>query len=207
MKAKVKLGLAQKTVPAKVELARTIVLKMTGNINFQNPLPALGTLTNALDACEAAYSAAQTGGKQQTAELYDAEAVLDDVLTQLSLYVENISNGSDAIILSAGMDTKAAPLPAQQPSTPENLLVENATTANTLILQWNKANFAKMYVVEQNNDATNLPEGGWTMIAMQTQRKLVVDSLTSGSKYAFRVKAVGVAGKSGYCNPAVQRVL
>ncbi len=45
------------------------------------------------------------------------------------------------------------------------------------------------------------------MIAMQTQRKLVVDSLTSGNKYAFRVKAVGVAGKSGYCNPVIQRVL
>ena len=207
MKAKVKLGLAQKTVPAKVELARTIVLKMNGNINFPSPLPDLGTLTTALDACKVAFSAAQTGGKQQTAELYDAEALLDDVLTQLSLYVENISRGSDAIILSAGMDTKAAPVPAQQPATPENLLIENATVANTLVLQWNRSDFAKMYVVEQNNDASTLPENGWTMIAMQTQRKLVVDSLTSGSKYAFRVKAVGVAGKSGYCNPAIQRVL
>jgi hypothetical protein len=206
MKTRAKLGLATKSIPAKIELSNTIELKMTGNEKFPSPKPPLLEVKTATDELEKAYSLAQTGGKQQTAEMYQKEAVLDNLLTLLAGYVEGVADGNDAIILSAGMDVQSERTPAQLPDPPENLKVVNGAIENSLMLSWDNAKFAKVYQIEQNSNDL-LPENEWQIIAVQTKRKLEVTDLVSGKKYGFRIKAVGVKGTGGATNPVVQRVL
>jgi hypothetical protein len=57
--AKTKLGLGTLSVTHKVELARQIVIKMTGNANFTTPVPALAAITTAANSAETAFNNAQ----------------------------------------------------------------------------------------------------------------------------------------------------
>lgn len=54
--AKVKLGLRGLTVVQKVEYARQIVSKMTGNAVFPTPVPSLAAVNTAALAAETAYN-------------------------------------------------------------------------------------------------------------------------------------------------------
>jgi hypothetical protein len=179
---------------------------MTGNDKFPAPKPPLLEIKTATDELEKAYSLAQTGGKQQTAEMYQKEAVLDNLLTLLVAYVESIADGNDAIILSAGMDIQSEKTIALLPDPPENLKVVNGAISNSLTLTWDNTKFARVYIIEQNNNEL-LPENEWHLVAVQTKRKLEVVDLVSGKKYGFRIKPVGVKGTGGATNPVVQREL
>src|SRR3989344_8237196 len=106
MKKLVSLKLSKQTVPAKIENARHYVTLMTGNANFATPVPSLSVVSTAINNLETAYNSALGGGKVLTAIMHDKEAILDNLVTQLSHYVEATANGSDSIILSAGMNVK-----------------------------------------------------------------------------------------------------
>jgi hypothetical protein len=46
--ALVKLGFSRLSVPAKIQSARNIVAKMTGNAKFPTPVPTLASITTAV---------------------------------------------------------------------------------------------------------------------------------------------------------------
>ena len=109
---KVKLGLKGMSVSAKITLAETIVTKMTGNPNFVTPVPALAAITAKKTAALTAQNTAQvkySDSKGATEDLADAVKELDLIVTQAALYVENVSGGDVAKILSAGMSVKGSP--------------------------------------------------------------------------------------------------
>ena len=56
----VKLNLGQVTIPAKVELAQSIVTDVTGNEAFPTPMSALEAVTAAADALSVKSQAART---------------------------------------------------------------------------------------------------------------------------------------------------
>src|SRR5207249_512588 len=90
-----------------VEFGRHVKDFMTTNIAiFVTPNPALTTLTTATDDMETAFNNAADGGKLLTALLHDKEVIFDQVMTALGNYVDNIAQGSETVIKSAGMETK-----------------------------------------------------------------------------------------------------
>jgi hypothetical protein len=206
MKKFVSLRLSQKSVLAKIELGKTNVAKMTGNIYFPAPYPTLATLQNVVTICENASSLAMNGSKQQKAELDEAEAILDATLTQLGNYVDSIADGNETIILSAGFDTQSERVPAEVPDAPFLRSVANNNIPLSLRVKWDAVKFAKTYVVEMNDDES-LPIANWKQVAIQTQTVVFIDNLVSGKIYAFRIKAVGVKGIGMYSNVVYCRVL
>jgi hypothetical protein len=196
-KAKVKLDLSHKTVDNKIESARTYVISMTGNANFPSPNPALSIISSATNDLETANAAAKDGGKSKVAAMYVKEKILDDLITQLGHYVEATANGDASVILSSGMKVKNANTSTLAPQTPEKLTATASTTEGEVKLSWKISKGTKVYVVEQNNDAT-LATNNWVQVDMVTKTKITLTGLNSGQKYAFRVYAVGSGGKSAY---------
>ena len=197
--ALVKVGAARLPVADKIQFARQIVTQMTGNANFGSPVPTLGSLTAAANALESAYNAAQTAMAQARAAISvqdDAAAALDLLLMQEGNYVENASGGDRSKIESSGFAVRnlgSAPigdLPA-----PSNVDVTPNENAGTVNMRWRRVRGAYSYVVQKAVDAPSLE---WNTVADCTKSKVAVNTMVSGTKYWFRVAAVGAAGRSAW---------
>lgn len=217
--------LGERTVSNKVEYARNVILCMTGNSNFSMPNPPLATVTTAIDNLDDAAAAAVSGGKNKTNAMNSKEDVLDNLLSQLGNYVESTASaaaatGGDAktIITSAGMDYARPKNKAPLPLAPDG--VKAVSTAEGQIdLNWKGVKYSRAYVVEISSDVAAItPTSGttpvttrvfisWVITDVCTKSKCTITGLISGTKYAFRVYAVGTAGKGAVSVPVVVKVL
>jgi len=203
--SKVKLELSKKTVAQKIDLAKTIVAKMTGNASFTTPNPTLASITTAVNNLSTATAdlvAARKTVEAKMSAVTLAESALDSLLTQEGNYVENITNGDEAKILSAGMDVKRE---ASSTILPDKVASVNATigdSAGEIDLSWDKVSGAKSYVVETALSEMNPLE--WKHMVVSTRSKAEVGTLKTGTSYHIRVAAVGSAGQGPWSDPVVK---
>ena len=203
--AKVKLGLKGLSTSAKITLAGTIVTSMTGNPNFTTPVPALADITAKTTEMETAYNDARIQrqeAKTATEVSADLEKELDRILTQAALYVENVSAGDEAKILSAGMSVKDAGAPVGQLPPPLALSCMAGNKDGEIDLNWEPVRGARSYVIQMTTDP-NVPDS-WAPKANATESYAVILGLTSGGKYWFRVAGVGAAGQGAFSDPAAK---
>ena len=110
--ALVKLDWQRRTVADKLLKSEFITQQMTFNAaTFATPNPALADVDAARTDLSKAAVAAQAGGLALTLAKNEAETKLDQLISQLGAYVQNISAGDEAIILQAGMDVRKTPSP------------------------------------------------------------------------------------------------
>ncbi|HEX7414057.1 MAG TPA: fibronectin type III domain-containing protein [Bacteroidia bacterium] len=220
-KVKVSVRLYKLLVAAKVEFARGVVIAMTGNTNFTTPSPALSVITSAANSLDNAITAAQDRSRLHISQRKTADGVLDNLLAQLALYVENVSNNDANKILSSGMGVKHSAAASQVPDAPTKLSAVSTTNEGEVELKWHGVPKARVYVIEQSDDVSAVqtqPSTNpaplsarvfivWTQTDIITKTKLVVKGLVSGSKYAFRVYVVSAGGKSARTALVVVKVL
>jgi hypothetical protein len=200
--ALVKVGVTKMSVPAKIQFTRQIVLDMSDNPNFAAPSPALKTLSDAAAALEYAYNAAlqaRANAKMQTSVMGQKSAVLDSLLMQEASYVQNSSGGDKAKIESAGFDVRDTPTPIGQLPAPAEPKAAPSQNAGTINLTWKKVRGAKSYLVERAVDSNQRLE--WAAATTSTKTKAIVNTMTSGLRYWFRVAAVGSAGQGAWSEP------
>jgi hypothetical protein len=201
--SKIKLNLQRLTIPEKTVRAQQIVAALTGNANFTSPQPPLAQTTAAIEELNAAYLAAQTArqeAKNRTSLQNQKEEALDSVLGQLASYVESISGGDEAKITSAGMDVRSAQTATGDLPAPEGLSASAGDRDGEIDLSWDKVDRARSYVVERSPDPPT--STSWQHSAVATKSQATVGGLTSGTKYWFRIAAVGPNGQSPWSNPA-----
>jgi hypothetical protein len=202
--ARIKLNLSRLAVPEKIAKARQIVEALTGNTSFPTPNPALPAVTTAITDINSAFEAAQAArqsAKEKTSALNEKEDALDRLLTQLAGYVESVAGSNDQLVLAAGMDVKARPVaPTEKPAGPLSLNITAGDADGEIDLFWEPVASAKSYQIERSTD----PNGaaGWTHAGATTKAKATMNGLTSGTRYWFRVAAVGTAGQGGWSDPA-----
>ena len=203
--AKVKLDLRSLTIPAKVQFASQVVTAMTGNANFTTPAPALTVITSKAGTLETSYNdalAARQTAQQLTTVQNTAERDLELALTQLAAYVENASAGDAAKIQSAGMDVRAAGAPVGALPAPLGLVALVGDMDAELDLDWDSVRGATSYVVQKSPDP--ITSTSWQQAIVVTKSKGTVTGLVSGTKYWFRVAAVGAAGQGAWSDPATR---
>lgn len=186
------------SVPAKIQFTRQIVLDMSNNPNFAAPSPNLTTLSDAAAALETVYNAAlqaRANAKTQTSIMGQKSATLDLLLMQVASYVQNSSGGDKAKIESAGFDVRDTPTPIGQLPAPGEPKAVPSHHAGTINLSWKKVRGAKSYLVERAVDSDRLE---WAAATASTKSKAVVNTMTSGLRYWFRVAAVGSAGQGAW---------
>jgi hypothetical protein len=202
MSKRIKLELRQLDIPSKIKKAESIVACMTGNENFPYPDPTLSDLTKAYKDLETKYNEVQIArqtAQQKTAEMNASELELDSKLTHLATYVENKAKGNVIVIKSAGMDVRADSVPVGLPAKTEILYLTEAGHNGELKLKWSKVRGAKSYNIEISDNSKKSP--AWTVFDTTTKTKAVIRNLTSGTRYCFRVQAIGAAGKGPYSEP------
>jgi len=198
-RAKVKLGLGNMPIPGKIALAGQIVAAMTGNPNFTTPVPSLADVTTKKNTLMTASSDAdnkRVASKNATDVSADAESAIDLILTQIALYVENISAGDVTKISSAGMSVKDAAVPVGQLYPPLALSCMAGNNDGEIDLNWEPVHGANSYVIQMTTDP-NVPDS-WAPKANATESYAVILGLTSGNKYWFRVAGMGAAGQGAF---------
>lgn len=199
MSKKIKLGLNGLTVPELIALAQQITGAMNGNPNFTTPNPPLTTITDATKALQTAaeeVNAARMESKNKTIIQNQQEDKLQGLLRQLASYVDNISNGDEALITSAGMDVQAASSGVGEVGVPTGFTATVGDSDGEIDLSWNPVARAQSYVIESSPDAP--PAAKWMHQLATTKSKATLTNLTSGTRYWFRVAAIGSQGQGGW---------
>src|SRR5579863_2894878 len=86
-------------VPVLITYARSIVTTMTGNAAFPSPVPALATVSAAIDALEVAEKAALARTRGAVVARNERRTALIGLLQQLKAYIQamadaNVENGA-----------------------------------------------------------------------------------------------------------------
>jgi hypothetical protein len=189
-------------VSGKVGKGRNVIVGMTDNVHFPTPDVPLNTLKDATDLLENRYVAAQNGGKGNTALMHQAEEAWDDLMRKEAMYVERISDGDDAVILSAGFNISKQPVPAQRPE----FSAVPGEKSGTIILRRKAVKGAYAYSWQYSANALPETEDGWTYAKITGRASVELTGLTSVTKYWFRVAAVMADGASAYNDPIMQVV-
>jgi hypothetical protein len=204
--AKVKLNFRNLTVPEKVARAQQVVAALTGNSHFPTPHPALAEVSAAAAALAAAAEAAQAARREaqsRTAAREAREDELTQLITQLGGYVESVAGGDEALIMSAGLETRSEPTAdSSAPAAPETLTATTGDREREVELAWDTVRGARSYVVERATDPQ--AADSWTQAGVSPRSSLVVEGLESGKRYYFRVAAVTLNGQSPWSNHAVK---
>ena len=203
--AKVNLNLRNFTLPDKMQYATQIIKAMTGNANFKLPDPNLGDVQAAISSLQTTYTDANNLRQlsyAKTAEQNQQEKNVDMLLTALGNYVENASKGDEAIIKSAGIDTRAKAAPVGIPAMPLNLSAAEGDKNGQIKLKWKSVKGAKSYVVHRTTNVAD--DAQWMQEQVVTKAAAISTGLTSGTQYWYQVAAVGAAGQGAWSDPATK---
>ena len=201
-KAKIALRLGEQTPEEKVDSDTVIHGSMAEHaVVFPTPNPALTAYNTAISNVASRLTAISMMEQNLTTErslLADDVTELDNLTTQLAAYVENRADGDAATIQLAGFELANDPTPIGQLPPPQDLRGSTADIDGNVLLKWKRVHGARSYFVEC---ATN-PTGTWTQVGVSTRVSITATGLVSGTKYWFRVRALGAAGFSGWSDPA-----
>lgn len=204
--AKIRLNLSSLSIPQKIAKAQQIITALTGNAAFPTPSPTLETIATMIDGLESAFAHAQASrqtAKQHTTIQNQKEDNLDSVLTRLAAYVESVAGANEQMILSAGMDTRAAAVATTDPpAQPQGLTPTAGDRDGEIDLSWDTVTGSKSYVIDQSGDPVTPTT--WSHAGVSTKSNFTAKGLTSGSRYWFRVAAVNSNGQSGWSDPATK---
>jgi hypothetical protein len=203
--SKIKLNFSKLTIPEKLAKAQRIVDSMTGNASFPTPSPPLATVTTSITNLDTAYSTAQAArqtAKEKTSDQNEKEDGLDKIIVQLGAYVESVAGDDETVILSAGMDARAAGVsPSDIAGQPQGLTPTEGDHDGEVDLVWNKVRGVNSYVIERS---TGSQPTAWEHAGVSTRSSFTGGGLTSGARYWFRVAAVNSIGQSGWSDPATK---
>ena len=203
--ARIRLNLRRLSVTEKLAKGRQIVTAMTNNASFASPIPPLSEIATGLDELEKAFGLVQAARSEvatRSATQDNAEARLEQLLTQLAGYVESVAGKDDTLITSAGMETKAAPSAPAIPPPPDGVGATVGEHDGVIDLFWKRVPNARSYLIESSVDPA--APGSWTHVGIATSASKTVNNLTTGKRYWFRVAAVGAGGQSGWSEHATK---
>lgn len=201
---KIKLNLSNLPITEKIAKARTIITALTGNPDFTTPTPTLLVINGVTDDLETAAAKVQTTRQQLKSEVSkqnEREDIFGSTMSQLVGYVQSVAGEDEALIHSAGMDTKATTTKATSaPTAPPALSATAGDHDGEIDLTWDTVPLSKSYTIEKSGDPPT--DKSWTHAGVSTRSSFTVTQLSPGTRYWFRVAAVGTGGQSGWSDPA-----
>lgn len=177
--------------------SRNTVTAMTGNPNFANVVPVLADVTTANDNLAAAIAAfVQNPGPRERSERAQAFDVVKGMYLDLCAFVQAASNGSLAIIQSAGLEVKKSSTPVGELPAPAGLKARSTVFPGRIDIRWGGVAGRSGYNVFICTGDPDVP-ANWSHLVFTTRNHFSATDLTTGKMYYFRVNAIGAAGASG----------
>ncbi len=162
---------------------------MTGNVNFTTPTPTLPELKVGIDNFNNSLNNSVEGNKADTALKNQYRNELIDLLNNAGLYVQLYGKNNENILLSSGFDLQKAKSSIGALPKAQNIKVMPGEGVGTVKVSFSSIAGADSYLYEYTA-APITTDSIWTPIT-STKTNLIVESLTSGKQYAFKVAGVG----------------
>ena len=105
--------------------------------------------------------------------------------------MESAADGDAALIQSAGLGVQSTGSPTSSLTRPENVTASVGDDAGEIDVSWNRVERARNYIVECRLHPEGAVDGPWQAVKIVSRSKFTVTGLVSGSRYAFRVRALG----------------
>lgn len=174
-----------------LEMWRSVISKMTGNIHFPNPDIPIATQTAWCNMLEQAIIDAMSGNRFKIARRNELFEEAKDKYRIVANYVTKASGGDREIIRSAGMEERKGRMPSLIPGQVQGLKAVYAGVGKIKLL-WNTVSRHPFYHIQFTTDPLH---GEWQEVRPGTFRvKYMVESLTPGVLYFFRVYAENSLG-------------
>jgi len=206
--AKVKLGLQKLTPDQKVDLANTIKTAMTGNANFPTPNPPLATIATLITSAQTGINGHNSAKATEQTALATRDVnirALENGMTQLADYVQNVSGGDRVKIESAGMNVRDDGAPIGTPTQVLNLVLTEGDFEGTLDVAWDKVRGASSYEIQTSPDP--ITPTSWAFKQSASKSSATISGLTSGAKLWVHVRAIGAGNTPGpWSDPATKVV-
>lgn len=205
--AKVKLNLSR-SVPIQIDQGKNVAT-MSAEV-----MPPTAPLIVALQAANTDLETKQAAAVEKRHELNESYSALrDSQTTQRTAYnnlgglVQTDSDGGATYILSCGYGVRSNGTPAPPVEDPPNSLRTQVNgTPGKVVLSWRPPIGARSFEAQSTTDLSG--ESGWVSAPqMPTKSKIDFEGLTSGTRYAFRVRAWGNGMPGPWSTPVQQMVL
>jgi len=166
-----------------------VVESMTNNSHFDAPEPPLEEITTATNALITAIARTQNGSKTDTTIKQNCRTALELLLKREAEYVQSISGGSLAVILSSGFTPTKKRGKIGELTQATNLTIKPGGNRGSLLLSCDVVPHA-LYYVFSYTQAPVTPNSVWIQ-KTTTKHKLLIEGLISGTQYTFRVAGCG----------------
>lgn len=205
---KVKFSLLGLTETERVARVQDVVTHLTGNPAFTAPNPALAgvqtRITNAT-AKIAASLGATTTARNAIQEKRAAMELVENDYRLLGIYVENVADGDEAKITSAGYELRTPALPLGVPTVPLAVLASAGEFPGQLLVEWEAAS-GSVAIYEFQTTLDPMTEASWVARGTSTKTSASIVGLPSGEHVWVRVRATGSAGPGPYSDAASRTV-
>lgn len=199
----IKLDLSR-SVPKQLDQGKKVVtmskVVMTGT---QPLIDLLDTANIGLTDLQAAVLEARQGSVQASAALRAGAKSQVLAYGNLANHVQTVSEGDTSFILSTGYGVRASRVPYPPLEPPIDVRTRINGTPGQVTVSWKTVFGARNYEVQYTTDLSGAT--GWTSAPqMSGAGRLNVEGLTSGAKYAFRVRACANAMPGPWSGPVQQ---
>ena len=199
----VKLNISSITADKMLTRLSLHIAMLTGNANFPRTNPSIAELQTMWGDLKAAIDAVNAGNHALIPHRNNLLTDAEDMIRKLSYDIQNQSNGDFEKIKSSGFDVRKDKSPSYLPAQPANL--KSAAIGNGKIrLRWKSLPNADMYVMES---APNPVSGPWAVVDTSTRASFVIENLSPGQLYYFRVFGANSIGNGNPSDPVEQRCL
>jgi hypothetical protein len=202
--AKIRTNVSNLPDAALLVKASYIVTSLTNNPHFVNPVPPLTSVQTAIDAFDEALTNGKPG-KEGTIIKRSCRAKLENLLSDLGLFVQLASKGDEAILATSGFDLASKPMPIGVLPKPENFAVKPGDNKGSIKLSVMAIDGAKSYLYEYTK-APATEQSIWTRVPA-SRSSVTIDDLSSGSQYSFRAVGVGADPTKVYSDEIISYVL
>jgi hypothetical protein len=186
-----------------VAKVRNIIHLMTGNPAFPDPQPSLAEVAEACDELDVANRVASFNcGRCDIVARDSAQRHLRNILLQLGGYVQMMTHGDGALILSAGFDVKKKVQPSVPMPAPRTVVAKSTAYPGRLIVRWSAVKGRKWYGLQM------CPADGpaaWKEVIQTGNVQVTLNGLMSDHTYQFRVVAYGALGASPLSDVAMAK--
>lgn len=189
----IKRGLSGLTESGLSVFTGHILEKLTGNVNFPEPRPSLAEMESLKARYDSALAKARSRSREDVLAKNLAKAGLKQSIRELFNYVVDTGNGNIQILTSSGFPLAKDRHPVGDMPKPKNFKVVQGDGSGEVHLSLKKEHGASSYIYQYLISPSPEVENWNTIVSPATRH--TINSLTPGTKYIFRVAAVGSKGQ------------
>ena len=202
-RSKVLLDMMSYAPAPKVLAYEHVISCLTGNIDYTTPDVPLSELTLLLGNFKKSILDSADGSHVARAQMHANEILVDNAYRNEAAYIQRLSGGNEAKILSSGFSV-AKPHGPQHRAEFAAVEGPNSGSLKLTCAPVDKAGSYEFQIYEGDN-----PEGelGWKTIGQSTAASFIITGLVPLKKYYFRFRTVTTQGVTDYCAPISKFVL